>query len=191
MRMRRGHRDRSTARARRAAPARHRNRLRRPRPRRCRPCTSNNSRSNPYRFPTGTAPGESCSLPPSPRLSAGVCAQFQLAVTYRMFARLFAENCVPAGCAIACVATGLVEMLPVPPPDPHVPHVPDAPFPSRQLPAEASPVPNSFAGTSPAIKSDFAARPVSTYCFVDACSAATGFAGNVIGPVTVPPAVDR
>jgi hypothetical protein len=81
-------------------------------------------------------------------------------------------------------ALGLVETFPVP----HAPHVP---FPNKQLPALAVPVPNSLVGTSPAIKPAFDVSPRSTYCFVAACSGADGFAGNVIAPVIVPPAVGK
>src|SRR5208282_3322769 len=119
------------------------------------------------------------------RLSVGDCNQFQLGVTYRMFARLLLEKSVPAGCATFWLSAGAVETLP----DAlaHEPHVPeDDPFPNRQLPAVAAPAPSSVAGTSPAIKSPFVASPVSTYCFVAACIAATGLPGSVIGPVIVP-----
>src|ERR1700727_276325 len=108
-----------------------------------------------------------------------------------MFARLFVENCVPAGCAILWLAAGFVERFPDPVPPPHAPHVPDDPFPTRQLPVLAVPVPNSAAGTTPVTRSAFAANPVSTYSFVVACIGAEGSAGSVIGPLIVPPAVGR
>src|SRR5580700_2077928 len=68
---------------------------------------------------------------------------------------------------------------------------PHIPFPSRQLPAVALPVPNSLAGTSPEIKSALTDTPWSTYCLVAACSAEAGFAGRLMGPVIVPPAVGK
>src|SRR5580700_188576 len=107
-----------------------------------------------------------------------------------MPARLLVENCVPTGCVMFWLtpATGFVETFPVPPPLPHVPHVP---FPSRQVAPFAVPVPNSLAGTSPEIKPAVVLSPRSTYCFVAACSGAAGFDGSVIGPVIVPPAVER
>src|SRR5208283_2342960 len=109
-----------------------------------------------------------------------------------MFAKLLLENSVPAGCAMFWLAAGVVERFPVPLPPPHAPQLPEeVPLPTKQLPAVADPVPNSLAGTSPATRSAFAAIPVSTYCLVDACIGAAGFAGSVIGPVIVPPAVGR
>src|SRR5579863_3895731 len=103
-----------------------------------------------------------------------------------MLARLLTENWVPSGCAIVWLLAGFVERFP--PPLPHDAHVP---LPSRQVPEFATPVPSSFAGTKPEIKSDFDASPKSTYCFVAAWFAAAGFPGSVIGPVIVPPAVGR
>src|SRR5579863_3259215 len=104
-----------------------------------------------------------------------------------MFARLFAENAVPAGCAIDWLTVGVVDRFPVPP----AAQAPQVPFPSRQLLAVASPVPSSPVGTSPEIRSAFEASPVSTYCLLAACSGADGEPGSVIGPVMVPPAIDR
>ncbi|HTT21560.1 MAG TPA: hypothetical protein VMG82_21710 [Candidatus Sulfotelmatobacter sp.] len=89
-------------------------------------------------------------LPAVPRLSEGVCTQFQLEVTYRAFARLLIENCVPAGCTTFWLATGAVDTFPVPPPPPQAPQVAaDVPLPSRHAPAVAVPAPSSLAGTSP------------------------------------------
>ena len=85
-------------------------------------------------------------------------------------------------------ALGLVETFPVPPPLAHAPHVP---FPSRQLPAFAVPLPNSFAGTTPETKSAFDVSPRSTYCFGAACNGAEGFPGRVSGPVSAPPAIGK
>src|SRR2546423_14418375 len=78
--------------------------------------------------------------------------------------------------------------FPVPPPLAQAPHVP---FPSKQLDEFAVPVPNSLTGTRPEIRSAFPANPASTYCFGVACIAETGFPARLIGPLIVPPAVDR
>src|SRR5208282_3870502 len=105
---------------------------------------------------------------------------------YRIPERLLTENCVPTACIMFWLmpALGLVETFP----SPHPPHVP---LPSRQLVPLAVPVPNWLVGTSPAIKLAFEVSPRSTYCLVVAWSAAAGFAGSVIGPVIVPPAVGK
>src|SRR5580698_11042864 len=103
-----------------------------------------------------------------------------------MLLKLFTANWVPVGCAITWLPLGAVETFPLP-----VPHKPQVPFPSRQVPDDAIPDPNSLGGTNPETKFAFVASPVSTYPLVAACKAEIGLVGSVIGPVIVPPAVGR